>query len=148
MKTLEEIIQYLKDNAKEDTYFKFYEQKNTDVENYFKTKFNCKHIPKELLEFYKKYDGAAVGIMDIYTMTESPESFENGSRLEDWKPEEIELDEVVEFATNGCGDSLYFMKNEPDEKIYFWSHEGLDFCYDSFNELLFEEIQNYLSDDF
>ncbi len=150
MKTLNQIISKLKQKANDNIYYSLPHQTNPDVEKFFKETLGCKFIPKQILDFYKNYDGARIDILDIYSISEGKESLQNPSRLSDWKPKEINLDEVIEFATNGCGDSLYFLKNKKDENIYLWTSEDEQLCcsYDSFNQWLDEQLENIYEDEF
>ena len=99
--------------------------KNSNVLEYFKNTLNCSYVPKQVVEFYSKYDGARFTINDMYSLKELKDlasDFKYESKAFKIKYED---DMYIPIADDGMGGYYVFSSNKKDNKIYWIDSENI-----------------------
>jgi len=144
---LKKIIERMKEYSPQ--IFNLYDQENENIEEYFKKEFDCEHIPSEFLEFYKYFDGCSLLISSIYSINNNGPLFKSNSDEKSTREFckflgiNYENNKYFIFANDGMGGAYAFIKNKPDEQIYYLDHEFPDTIesYKSFYEYLSTQVE-------
>ncbi|MBR6034206.1 MAG: SMI1/KNR4 family protein [Clostridia bacterium] len=98
---------------------------NSDAESFFKNNLKCEYVPKQIVEFYEKYDGATFTINDLYSLDELSDLFDSLNDEAYAFDIDMEKDRFVPIADDGQGGYYAFISNREDDKIYWIDHENV-----------------------
>ena len=91
---------------------------------FFKNEWNCSNVPKQVIDFYNKYDGKRLTINEIFSKEEIKQEI-NGYFKEFLNSgiKHNENDMLIPIADDGMGGYYAFIGNKQDENIYYFDHE-------------------------
>lgn len=91
---------------------------------FFKNELNCSNVPKQVIDFYNKYDGKRLIINEIFSKEEIKQEI-NGYFKEFLNSgiKHNENDMLIPIADDGMGGYYAFIGNKQDENIYYFDHE-------------------------
>lgn len=137
--------------------FMLNKQNCADVQAYFKTNFNCQHLPQEFLEFMQNLDGLQTETFTIFSLNDNDkENFV--MKFEDYSTEK----DVQNYCSNlkkktksklfffGCdnlGGRFAFKTNNKDNSVYYLNRSKPNqiLIYNSFLGLLNDQIEEFIN---
>ena len=136
-------------------FFKSYPQIRENIEDYFRKKYDCKYLPQEFLAFMKIFDGAIIDDVIIYSITSEgkdglPFLFKTHANEEvvDIFLDNFELgsndSKVMIFAEDNKRGKFFFLKEKPDNRIFYQSIGNSDSAviWNSFNDFMLDKINS------
>lgn len=119
---LEETIENIKNNTDTIT---FIDGSNNNVEDYFKSELNCSFVPKQVIEFYEKYDGIDFDINELYSLKQIKEETNELKEYSDSYEIDYDNNKYIPIANDGMGGYYAFLSDREDEKIYWIDTENV-----------------------
>lgn len=113
----------------------FFETDNSDVENYFKNVLKCEYVPKQVIEFYEKYDGASFDINEMFSLENIKNEAEEFANCADEYEIDYNVDKYIPIADDGMGGYYAFLSSTNSEKIYWIDTENVGNEWKSYNDL-------------
>ncbi len=131
--------------------FRFNIQHNKNVDEYFKTKFNCNHLPASFIEFVSAVDGIIMKDFRVYSITSAGsqiitfEDYSNEEAIKDYC-DNLELrsnSNVLFIGEDDMGKKFAIKTDKEDDKIYHLiKNENANLIiYPTFEDLLLDKIE-------